>query len=554
MLEMRSSLGKLAVVGVLALVVAIALGGLVATQLSAFYGSIGAIVFGAMGILLLWRIGAVRGPILTFSPEGFRDARVTKNAVPWRSILSITIERTGGNHELMVLAVDPTIEHHLTFTRAGRFVWNARRRRGQYAVCTNAVGLAITFDALFQTAQAYLAASRTGSLDGASARITADAVADLGHQAGRFRIIDSVAKNSSYRWISSISNPMGATVLGVVLAGLMFGISQVVGISKGSPQEGYLINGVLALLGLFVLFAWLSRVTRTVGPFGSGVQVTIRAVTAALRKHYIKTPWFTYVRPTVVGALALMVIGLGGAFALCAVYFPEAQTYIERGSRAIAALILVGIFFVVRHFRRSARVVLGITHAPPIVLLRSFKDDTGHAGGSFRDLAGTFEQALAAALSPFGAFVAIGRPGERLPLLGAARTYETEEAWQGAALELMTSAKLIVMIAGTTSGLQWELDQILEQDWQGKLLFVLPSLSTADQATRLRTLSTGLAGTPWQDCLSCLSTADIVAVHLVPDGSAVVTRARGYGRNQYQLRGAIQVALYDMWCRDETQG
>ena len=164
---------------------------------------------------------------------------------------------------------------------------------------TNAVGLAITFDALLQTAQSYLAASRTDPLDGASARIAAEAVADLRHQAGRFRIIDSIAKNSSSRWISSISNPMGVAVFGVVLAGLMFGISHAVGISKGSPQEGYLINSVLAFLGLFVVVAWVSRVTRTVGPFGSGVRVKIHAVTAALRKHYVKMPWFSYVPPTV---------------------------------------------------------------------------------------------------------------------------------------------------------------------------------------------------------------------------------------------------------------
>lgn len=90
---------------------------------------------------------------------------------------------------------------------------------------------------------------------------------------------------------------MGATVFGVVLAGLMFGISPVLDISKGSPKEGYLIISVLARLGLFILFAWLSQITRTVGPFGSGVRVTIRAVTAALRKHYIKMPWLAYVRP-----------------------------------------------------------------------------------------------------------------------------------------------------------------------------------------------------------------------------------------------------------------
>jgi hypothetical protein len=331
----------------------------------------------------------------------------------------------------------------------------------------------------------------------------------------------------------------------------MVGIRLVLGIAKGSRQEEYLIDAYLALLALLLVFAWLSQITRTVGPFGK-VQVKIRAVTAALRKHHVRMPWFTYLRPVAAGAVALTVIGLGGVFALCAIYWPEAEAIIRRSPRLILALILAASYFVVRHFLRSARDVLARTHAPPIVLLRSFGDDTGHAGGSFRDLAGTFEQALAAVLRPFGPFVAIGRPRERLPLLGAARTYQTYESWRGAALELMRSAKLIVMIAGTTGGLQWELGQILENDWQGKLLLVLPPVSTADQNARLRTLSSEVEGTRWQGCISGLSGEDIVTVHLAPDGSAAVTRARGYRRNPYHLRGAVQAALYDTWCRQET--
>ena len=550
-LEVRRSIVKLAGITTFALAAAVACAGVAVTELSPLLGSIGLIVFGAMSILLLWCLSASRGPVLTFAPQGFRDARMTRNIIPWQSIRSITTERTVGNHELMVLVVDPAIGEQLAFTRRGRFVWNARGRRGQSEICTNVTGLRMSFDALLVTANAYLTASRALSCSIVPGQ--PEPTRPLEDRAGgRFRIIDTVAKNLLFRWTSSISTPVGALVLGVVLFGLMFGISHIAGIKRGSPQEDYLIDGVLGLLALLIALSWVSQISRTVGPFGSGVQVRIRDVTAALRKHRVKMPWFSYVRPASVGTVALMVCGLVTSFALLAMYWPEAQHILQRSTRLTLAAVVAGTFFVVRYFRRSAEAVLAATSGPPTVLLRSFRDDTGHAGGPFKDLSWTFEQMLGFALRPFGPLVAIGKPGEQLPPHGAARTYRTNDTWQGIALDLMATAKLIVMIAGTTTGLQWELDRILEHDWQDKLLIVLPSLSGADQDARLRALSRGLAGSRWQGCLSGLSDEDIVAMRLEPNGSAVVIRAHGYRRNTYLLRDAIRVALYDLWCQADA--
>ncbi len=67
----------------------------------------------------------------------------------------------------------------------------------------------------------------------------------------------------------------------------------------------------------------------------------------------------------------------------------------------------------------------------------------------------TAEERLAELLSRVGPFVALGRRGEALPTLGAARLYVADDEWRHRVTELMTRADLLVFRAGTTSAL-WE--------------------------------------------------------------------------------------------------
>ncbi len=71
--------------------------------------------------------------------------------------------------------------------------------------------------------------------------------------------------------------------------------------------------------------------------------------------------------------------------------------------------------------------------------------------------ASTEEVALVSDLERIGPVLAIGRPGEKLAHLGAARLYVTDEDWQTIAQRLMASARLVVIRAGNTPGLRWEL-------------------------------------------------------------------------------------------------
>ena len=83
----------------------------------------------------------------------------------------------------------------------------------------------------------------------------------------------------------------------------------------------------------------------------------------------------------------------------------------------------------------------------------------------------THEELLCSKLVRVGPVVAIGKPGETLPELGAARMYIPESHWQQTVQELMNRAGLIVLRVGESSGVCWEIDKILETVPPEKIVF-----------------------------------------------------------------------------------
>jgi hypothetical protein len=118
---------------------------------------------------------------------------------------------------------------------------------------------------------------------------------------------------------------------------------------------------------------------------------------------------------------------------------------------------------------------------PPVLLLRSFVDDTMRAKGSWRGNVGgtlgayaTFEELLDDVLWRFGPVVAIGRPGEQLPPLGAAREYLRHEDWQSVVETRIASAKMIVAVVGGTEGLAWEIRALALFNALSRVMLVFP--------------------------------------------------------------------------------
>jgi hypothetical protein len=131
---------------------------------------------------------------------------------------------------------------------------------------------------------------------------------------------------------------------------------------------------------------------------------------------------------------------------------------------------------------RDATEALRRDPRPPVVLLRSFADDETRFRPSFKRgewtgavPARTYEEMLASILQPsLGPVVAIGDPRDRLPDLGAARMYLPNEEWQGAVLDLLQRAQLVIVHAGDTEGLLWETARVVELVPPDKVLLSLP--------------------------------------------------------------------------------
>ena len=89
----------------------------------------------------------------------------------------------------------------------------------------------------------------------------------------------------------------------------------------------------------------------------------------------------------------------------------------------------------------------------------------------------TAEQKLVNALKKYGPVIAIGRPGELLPSLGAARFYVTDDQWQQKVADVANVSELVVWTTGTSEGLRWELSHLLEWVPTARLiLFAHPHL------------------------------------------------------------------------------
>ena len=84
------------------------------------------------------------------------------------------------------------------------------------------------------------------------------------------------------------------------------------------------------------------------------------------------------------------------------------------------------------------------------------------------------EEALAALMAEVGPVVAIGRPCDRLPPLGASRVYVVGDDWQTFVGDLIDKAALVLVIAGATSGLKWELEQCYKRVEPKRFFIIVP--------------------------------------------------------------------------------
>ena len=251
--------------------------------------------------------------------------------------------------------------------------------------------------------------------------------------------------------------------------------------------------GKMAVIGAGALFCWLSvkaslaalrhrKFCRAVGKWpGKSKKRPIprdrRLLEAARPFATSLLVYFCGVPIAVLAAVALPIHG----FAAGLVYIPFAilGSRLFNEAQRIAALQVAEI-------RK-------LDERNPVLFIRSFSDDSRRLERRFgivkffapKTL--TLEEAVVNRSWGVGPVIGIGKPGEKLGPLGAAREYIEGDAWRDRIEQLMGESRLIVSVLGYTEGLLWEYQNLVRLGHLGKLLVVFPpvGLPLANQLWRL---------------------------------------------------------------------
>lgn len=162
------------------------------------------------------------------------------------------------------------------------------------------------------------------------------------------------------------------------------------------------------------------------------------------------------------------------------------------GLAGAAALHAAGTVLLERALRRrqaNAAAVLAADPRPPVVYLRPFDEDLRQARQLRQRrlfpaplMGGSIEPWISRLLGGLGPPVAIGRPGEALPPLGFARLYARDDEWQARVLGLLDRSAAVVLVAGHSPGLLWELEQVMRCVPRQRVVMIVPAWPGHDHA------------------------------------------------------------------------
>lgn len=123
----------------------------------------------------------------------------------------------------------------------------------------------------------------------------------------------------------------------------------------------------------------------------------------------------------------------------------------------------------------------------PILYLRSFRGDSVPLEADWKERLFNLidirfrprkiESIVHAELSKYGPLVAIGKPGEKLPPLGAARKYIKNEDWKNVVQDLTENSKLVAISVDDTEGVLWELKNVRSSKLSGNLILLFPPIT-----------------------------------------------------------------------------
>ncbi len=199
------------------------------------------------------------------------------------------------------------------------------------------------------------------------------------------------------------------------------------------------------------------------------------------------------------------------------------------------------------NLRRRDEIIL--KDKPPVLLLRSFSDDVAGIPSNML-LSRLFfrrkrlEEMIGQELSQAGPFVAVGRPGERLPQLGASRLYLADSEWQAVVRGYIANAHPIIVIGGKTHWVQWELAAVAAENRIARLIIVFPRIKEPDRAERWRNLTAAFDGTDWAEQVAKVDISRALAICAANTGQIIALKSRSARESDYQV--ALRLAAYLM--------
>jgi hypothetical protein len=283
---------------------------------------------------------------------------------------------------------------------------------------------------------------------------------------------------------------------------------------------------------------------------------------------YLFREWIVFA--LIAGAIGLFMVVFGTPAQLIAIVFnfflagtplgPDLEkawaTFVTEFIDVTKLIPLIAAFLLARALWRVGR-RLNLRHRneiilkdkPPVLLLRSFTDDV--AGIPPNMLIPRWirrrkrlEETIGEQLTGAGPFVAIGRPGEQLPQLGASRLYVGDSEWQTVVQSYIRQSELVIVIAGKTHWVQWELANVIRQDRVAELLIVFPRISEADRNERWQNLKSAFCDTSWSTAMERVDIARALALFITADRGIVVIKSRKANESDYEA--ALRVATYLM--------
>lgn len=135
--------------------------------------------------------------------------------------------------------------------------------------------------------------------------------------------------------------------------------------------------------------------------------------------------------------------------------------------------------------------------AEPIVYLRAFGQDALFAEGVNVLSSVSIEESIILSMMSSGRrIVALGKPDEALPPLGAERFYVSNDDWQSVISNWLDGSYCIVMIAATTEATSWEMQQIFETNRQIRFILLFPDFKDSGASEKIMFERLKMLGVP----------------------------------------------------------